>query len=312
MQFGLMTEPQMGGSYADLAFACQTAEQAGLVAFCRSDHYYWPGQPGLEATDAFTSLGGLARESSSIRLVVLVSPITFRHPAVIAKSAATLDQMSEGRFDLGMGTGWMDAEHAAFGLPFPPWKERFERLEESLQYLRASFSGTSYEGRYYRTDADAQPRPHGMRIIVGGSGPEKTPSLAGRFADEYNPFVSAPDALALKIERMRAVAREHGRDPKSITVSVMGPAMLAPTESRLQELLAGAAAFRNITVDELLDRWTKAGIPIGTPDEASPSFERLQEIGVERYYLQWLDLNDRKGIEELVSLATALKTPNTR
>jgi len=307
-----MTEPQMGGTYSDLAFACRTAEQANLESFCRSDHYYWPGKPGLEATDAFVSLGGLARESSRIRLVVLVTPITFRHPAVISKSAATLDQMSNGRLDLGVGTGWMDAEHAAFGLPFPPWKERFERLEESLQYLRASFAGTSFEGHYYHIDADAHPRPTGLRIVVGGSGPEKTPSLAGRFADEYNQFVTAPDTLGPKIEAMRSAATQHGRDPASITVSLMGPAMLAPNEARLQELLAGAAAFRNITVDELLGRWTKAGIPMGTPDQARSAFNRLEQAGVEKYYLQWLDLPDHRGIEELVSLASAIQTPAPR
>jgi alkanesulfonate monooxygenase SsuD/methylene tetrahydromethanopterin reductase-like flavin-dependent oxidoreductase (luciferase family) len=304
-----MTEPQMGGTYSDLAFACHAAEQAGLGSFCRSDHYYWPGKPGLDATDAFASLGGLARETGRIRLVVLVTPITFRHPAVIAKSAVTLDQMSEGRFDLGIGTGWMEAEHNAFGIPFPPWKERFERLEESLQYVRALFGGTSFDGRYYRTDADANPRPTGLRIVVGGSGAEKTPALAGRFADEYNQFVTSPDELGPKIVRMRAAATEHGRDPASIEVSVMGPAMLASNERRLQELLAKAAAFRNITVDELLERWTKSRIPMGTSEQAGPSLANLEKVGVEKYYLQWLDLSDHQGIEEQVSLAGSIQTP---
>lgn len=264
----------------------------------------------MDATDAFASLGGLARETSRIRLVVLVSPITFRHPAVIAKSAATIDQMSEGRFDLGLGTGWMEAEHNAFGISFPPWKERFERLEESLQYVRAQFGGTSFDGRYYRTDADANPRPTGLRIVVGGSGAEKTPALAGRFADEYNQFVTTNDALGPKIERMRAAAVEHGRDPASIAVSVMGPAMLASTERRFQELGANAAAFRNITVDELLERWTNSGIPMGTPEQARPSFAHLEAVGVQKYYLQWLDLSDHRGIEELVSLAGSIQTPD--
>jgi alkanesulfonate monooxygenase SsuD/methylene tetrahydromethanopterin reductase-like flavin-dependent oxidoreductase (luciferase family) len=306
MQFGLMTEPQMGGSYDDLLFACRTAEAAGLVGFYRSDHYYWPGRPGLEATDAFTTLGGLATQTATINLAVLVSPITFRHPAVIAKSAATLDQMTGGRFHLGVGTGWMEAEHDAFGLAFPPWKERFARLEESLQYLQASFAGESYEGRYYRTDADARPRPQGIRFIVGGSGPEKTPDLAGRYADEYNHFAVAPETLKVKIARMRESARHRGRDPDSIIVSVMGPAVLASNPARLGELLADAAAFRKITVDELVERWRRAGIPMGTPGEAGEAIGRLEEVGVDRYYLQWLDLTDRRGVEEIVTQAALL------
>jgi alkanesulfonate monooxygenase SsuD/methylene tetrahydromethanopterin reductase-like flavin-dependent oxidoreductase (luciferase family) len=306
MQFGLMTEPQMGGSYDDLLFACRAAEEAGLVGFYRSDHYYWAGRPGLDATEAFTTLGGLATQTSAIGLAVLVSPITFRHPAVIAKSAATLDQMTGGRFQLGVGTGWMEAEHQAFGLPFPPWKERFARLEESLQYLRASFAGGTFEGRFYRTDADARPRSDRIRLIVGGSGPEKTPVLAGRYADEYNHFAVAPETLKVRIDRMRESAAANGRDPTAINTSVMGPAVLAGTRARLDELLAEAAAFRKITVDELVERWTKAGIPMGSPEQAREAIGRLEAAGVQRYYFQWLDLTDRRGMEEQVTQAAGL------
>jgi alkanesulfonate monooxygenase SsuD/methylene tetrahydromethanopterin reductase-like flavin-dependent oxidoreductase (luciferase family) len=305
MQFSLMTEPQIGGSYLDLARAAHRAEEAGLGSFARADHYYWPTRP-MPTTDAFTSFGGLTQSLKSIRLAILVTPITFRHPAVIAKSAATLDEMSGGRFDLGVGTGWMEAEHQAFGIPFPPWKERFARLEEALQYLRASFTGQVFEGSYYRTDAEALPRPGHIRILVGGSGAEKTPSLAGRFADEYNHFSIAPADLAPKIARVREAALAAGRDPETVTMSVMGPAVLASSDVAFAELMAGAARFRNVTVEALTERWQKAGVPMGTPDQAATAFGALEEVGVEKYYLQWLDLTDHRGIDELLASVGSL------
>jgi alkanesulfonate monooxygenase SsuD/methylene tetrahydromethanopterin reductase-like flavin-dependent oxidoreductase (luciferase family) len=307
MLFVLMTEPQLGGTYDDLLFAAQRAEQAGLYGFSRSDHYYWSGEPGLPATDAFTTLGGLARETKRARLTVLVSPITFRHPAVIAKAAASIDEMSGGRFDLGVGTGWMEAEHTAFGIPFPPRKERFNRLEESLQYLRAAFTGATFAGKFYSFEADARPRPSGINLIVGGQGPQKTPVLAGRFADEYNHFAIAPEQLAPKIELMKEAASSAGRNPDDITVSVMGPAMLAPNEARLAELLNRAAAFRNITVNELEERWNTSSTPYGTADKVMGRIAGLADVGVTKYYLQWFDLPDRAAVEEQVELAAGLK-----
>ena len=297
----------MGGTYEDLLFAAQTAEEAGLAGFSRSDHYYWSGEPGLPATDAFTTLGGVARETRRVRLGVLVSPITFRHPAVIAKSAASIDEMSGGRFDLGVGTGWMEAEHNAFGLPFPPVKERFERLGEVLQYLRAAFGGESFNGRYFSFEADARPRPTGINLLVGGSGPHKTPTLAGRLADEYNQFAIAPDQLITKIEVMKAAAQEAGRNPDEITVSLMGPAMLAASDGRLAQLMTAAAAFRNVSVTELEDRWKSAQVPVGTPDRVAEALAAFSAVGVEKYYFQWFDLPDRDGIVEQVELAAGLK-----
>lgn len=300
MQFSLMTEPQLGGSYDDLARAAHRAEDAGLSSFARADHYYWPARP-MPTTDAFTSLGGLTQSLRSIRMAILVTPITFRHPAVIAKSAATLDEMSGGRFDLGVGTGWMEAEHQVFGLPFPSWKERFARLEESLQYIRASFTGQAFEGSFYRTDAEALPRPSHVRILVGGSGPEKTPTLAGRYADEYNHFAIAPADLAPKIARVREAATAAGRDPQSITISVMGPAVLASSTGVFAGLMAEAARFRNVTVEALTERWQKAGVPMGMPEQAASAFAAYEEVGVDRYYLQWLDVTDYRGLDALVS-----------
>ncbi len=306
MRFALMTEPQLGGGYDDLSFAARTAESAGLDTFARSDHYYWTKGDPVAATEAFSSLGGIARETSRIRLTVLVSPITFRHPSFIAKAAATLDQMSAGRFDLGIGTGWMEEEHHAFGIDFPAWKERFARLEEALAYVRASFDGEAFEGNFYRTTAAPLPRPSGLQVIVGGSGPDKTPNLAGRYADEYNMFVRPLEDLAVRREAMTEAARAAGRDPDQITISMMGPAVIAEDQAGLKSHLAKAAAFRDITVDALVDRWKKTGVPFGTVDEVTDAFGRLGEAGIDKYYLQWLQLDDHEGVSDLVSLADRL------
>ena len=306
MKFALMTEPQLGGTYSQLSAAAQLAEKVGFETFARSDHFYWTGDKPEAATEAFTSLGGIARETAAIRLTVLVSPITFRHPAVIAKAAATLDQMSNGRFDLGVGTGWMDAEHERYGIPFPPWRERFDRLEEGLQYLRAAFSGEEFAGRFYRTTADSLPRPTNLRLIVGGSGPEKTPALAGRFADEYNHFVNTADVIAPKIERMRVAAAKTDRDPDAIVVSVMGPAVVAESESELERLLKEGATMRRIDVPELRQRWETNGVPFGTVDQVQEKLAPLADVGVSKYYLQWLALSDSDGLGRFIEVSQQL------
>ncbi len=306
MQFFLMTEPQLGGGYDQLSWAARYAEDAGLAGFARSDHYYWRAGEPKTATEALTSLGGLTRETTRIRLAVLVSPITFRHPSNLAKAAATLDQMSGGRFDLGLGTGWMEQEHEAFGIPFPAWSERFGRLEEALGYVRAAFSGQEFEGKFYRLSGEVLPRPSGVRLIVGGTGPEKTPYLAGKYADEYNHFVNSVEVIAPKLEKVKEAALSSGRDPDGITFSVMGPAVLAAGQSALDRQLQKAAELRSITVDELTERWTTTGVPFGTPDQVAEAMGGLAAAGIDKYYLQWLDLDDSEGLASLVDLAATL------
>ncbi|MEX1044295.1 MAG: LLM class flavin-dependent oxidoreductase, partial [Acidimicrobiia bacterium] len=247
MRYSLMTEPQLGGTYDQLLELALWAEAEGMVSFARSDHYYSSREPRPDATDAFATLAGLARETTSIRLCVLVSPISFRHPAVIAKTAATIDQMSGGRLDLGVGTGWMDLEHDVLGLPFPEWPERFERLSEALPYLRAAFEDdhASISGNFYSIDAEVRPRPTGTRLVVGGSGAVKTPTLAGTYADEYNHFPASADELAPKIEVLRRAAEEAGRDPEAIEVTIMGPVITGRDEADFRQRLARAASERD-------------------------------------------------------------------
>lgn len=298
-----MTEPQLGGTYADLLAAARWTETNGLVSFARSDHYYSGRVPTPAATDAFTTLGGLARETTSLRLCVLVSPITFRHPAVIAKAAATVDEMSGGRLDLGVGTGWMELEHRAFGMDFPRRTERFDRLVETLEYLEAAFGDGpgSYTGRYYRFEANALPKPTGTRIVVGGSGATRTPTLAGLHAHEYNSFIDTPGNARPRIEVMRRSAGQAGRDPDSVMVSMMGPVFAAPDHASYRELLDRQAKQRDLTPKEFEARMLTEGTPIGTPERVGETLAELAAVGVSRIYLQWFDLADLSGLDLLWS-----------
>lgn len=306
MRFSLMTEPQLGGTYDQLLTLARWAEEKGLVSFARSDHYYVGRQPTPDATDAFATLAGLARDTTDIRLCVLVAPVTFRHPAVVAKTAATIDQMSGGRLDLGIGTGWMDLEHEVFGLPFPDFGERFARLEETLGYLEAAFSDghARFEGTHYSLDAVVGPTPTGIRIVVGGSGKRRTPTLAGVHADEYNHLVAPPEAIAPKIATMRRAAEEAGRDPAAVEVTVMGPIFAGRDRAEFDEKVRSAAEIRDEEPAALVERWESLGVVMGTPDQVTEKIDALSAAGVDRYYLQWLDVEDLEGLEVTYAIAT--------
>lgn len=293
MEFGLMVEPQVGGGYEDLLRLARWSEDRGLAAFARSDHYLNMGA-SAPTTDAFAATAGLARETERIDLTVLVSPITFRHPAVLAKSAATIAEMSGGRFCLGVGTGWMQSEHDAFGIDLPDMRERFERLFEALAYIRAAISGGGgFTGRHYRLDAvEVLPRPKRLPIVVGGTGKTKTPTMAGRFADEFNMIVSPPDLVADRVETMRSAAREAGRDPDDILVSVMGQAFVAADEEAYRALIADMAATRERTPEAMEHALAERGYPRGTPEQARAALEAFAAVGVGRFYVQRFDTLD--------------------
>lgn len=297
MRFSLMTEPHLGGTYDQQLEAARWVEAEGLVSFARCDHYLSGADPTPDATDAFAALAGLARETSDIRLCVLVTPITFRHPAVIAKNAATLDQMSGGRFDLGVGTGWMELEHTAYGLPFPEWPERWSRFEEALDYLDAAFGPgvAEYSGEHYSLHADVKPKPVGIRIVIGGSGRQRTPRLAGTRADEYNFFICPVDEARAKIEVMREAAGS-----RSVEATVMGPAIAGTSDERYRERLGKWASRREMTPEVAEKTFIERGLLVGTPDRVAEQIAALEEAGVQRVYLQWLDLDDLDGMRDTV------------
>jgi alkanesulfonate monooxygenase SsuD/methylene tetrahydromethanopterin reductase-like flavin-dependent oxidoreductase (luciferase family) len=288
MEFGLFIEPQLGGSYRRLVELAQWAENEGLDAFARSDHYLH-GETSAHATDAIVSLAGVASETDSIRLISLVSPITFRHPAVMAKAATTLDEISGGRFTLGVGTGWMESEHEAFGMDLPPLGERFDRLAEALAYIRAVFDGGgTIEGEYYSLHApEVSPAAsEGLGIVIGGSGKRKTPTLAGRFADEYNMFVTDTETIAQRLDLMRESATRAGRNPDEILISVAGPGFVYEDEAAHLESLTERGAKKDQSPDEYAAFLDERNIPHGTPEHARDAIKRLAEVGVGRYYVQ--------------------------
>jgi F420-dependent oxidoreductase-like protein len=306
-QLRIFTEPQQGATYDDLLTVTQRAEQLGFGAFFRSDHYLAMGG-ALEAgglpgpTDAWITLAGLARDTSRIRLGTLVTSATFRRPGPLAISVAGVDQMSQGRVELGLGAGWYEQEHQAYGVPFPSLDERFERLEEQLEVISGlwSASGTAYsfEGRHYRVaDSPALPKPvqpGGIPIIVGGGGPRRTPELAARFASEYNaPFLSV-ERFTEQRERVIDACRAIDRDPATVTWSAAAVVCVGADDDEVRR--RAEAIGRD--PDELRDN----GVA-GTPSEAAATLERWWAAGAQRLYLQVLDLADLEHLDAIASLA---------
>jgi len=226
----VFTEPQQGASYGDLLAVAQRAETLGYGAFFRSDHFLaMGGGDGLPGpTDAWVTLGGIARETSTIRLGTLVTSATFRLPGPLAISVAQVDDMANGRVELGLGAGWYQQEHEAYGIEFPPLGERFDRLEEQLEIITGMWStpvGDTFEspgGHYPVIASPALPKPvqSPVPIIIGGGGPKRTPALAARFATEFNaPFVPR-DFFVTQTDRVRAACEVIHRDPSTMTFSV--------------------------------------------------------------------------------------------
>ena len=308
MELGLFVEPQMGGSYDRLVELARWAEDFGLDAFARSDHYLHMDH-SADATDALVSLAGVAVETSRIRLVTLVSPITFRHPAIMAKAATTIDEISGGRFSLGVGTGWMQSEHDAFGLDLPPLGERFARLEESLAYITTVFAGGgSTKGDYYSFDhpSVSPAASNGLQIVVGGNGPRKTPRLAGAFADEYNMFVTDHDTLEQRLEVMREAALEAGRNPNDILISFAGPGFVYATDKEHRQALEQRGAKRDMSPDEYAAFLDARSVPHGTPDQASSAIQQMASWGVGRFYVQDISPLDEIDLDHLDMLFSAL------
>jgi F420-dependent oxidoreductase-like protein len=295
MRIALMIEGQQGLHYEELLALAETAEASGFEAFFRSDHYLsFPGPPGRPATDAWTTLAGLARETRTIRLGVLVSPVTFRHPGTFAKIVATVDEMSGGRVEAGMGAGWNEAEHRAHGLPFPPIAERAAMLEEALEIVKGLWSGPdgwSYAGRYWTIeDAHFAPKPvqrPAPPIIVGGEGTPRGLRIAARHADEFNCSSSGPERVRDRFAALDAACRAIGRDPATIRRSAMVGVLVGRTEREFEARRAALAAEVGPLPDA--EAWLAARAErwiIGTPEQAQAMARRYAEAGCERLMLQ--------------------------
>jgi F420-dependent oxidoreductase-like protein len=294
MKLRIFTEPQQGADYETLRNVAVAAEDLGFDAFFRSDHYLRIGDvPGLPGpTDAWATLAALAVETSRVRLGTLMTAATFRLPGPLAITVAQVDQMSGGRVEFGLGAGWYEAEHAAYGIPFPPVGERFDMLEEQLAVITGLW-GTpegeafSFDGAHYRvSDSPALPKPTQRPrppVLLGGSGARRTPRLAARFADEFNvPFQSIQDSAA-GFARIREACEAAGRYPASMTYSVAQTVCCGKDEAEFRRRAAA------IGLEPAQAREHGLG---GTPGEVVAKIAEFAEIGAERVYLQVLDLSD--------------------
>ncbi|WP_127354963.1 LLM class F420-dependent oxidoreductase [Actinacidiphila soli] len=300
MDLRIFTEPQQGATYDTLLKVAQATEELGFDAFFRSDHYLSMGDSdGLPGpTDAWITLAGLARETKRIRLGTLMTAATFRLPGVLAIEVAGVDQMSGGRVELGIGAGWYEEEHTAYGIPFP--KEKFARLEEQLAIVTGLWSTPvgqrfSFEGTYYQLkDSPALPKPAQAKVpvLIGGHGAKRTPRLAARYADEFNvPFASVEDSDR-QFARVREAADAEGRKAGEIVYSNA----LVTCVGRTDAEVARRAAAIGREVDQL-----KAEGLAGTPAEVVDKIRRYAEVGATRFYLQILDLDDLDHLELISS-----------
>ena len=298
MRYALMTEPQQGLSYDEILAIVRTAEEVGLEAFFRSDHYAsFPGDSGLPTTDAWTTIGGLARETAAIHLGVLVSPVTFRIPGSLAKVIQTADEMSGGRIEAGFGAGWNDEEHAQLGIPFPPIAERYDMLEEQMALIHGLWTepdGWSYEGEHWQVRGakrhgeiarGGRRHPH---IIFGGKGGPRLAALVARYGDEFNLNSAKPEDAGPAYARVRDACREVGRDPDELVYSAMTGVLVAETEEDLRtrvhdlmSMLGRAGADADDWLAERRGRWV-----MGTPEQAHERVAALEAAGTQRVMLQ--------------------------
>ena len=303
LDFRVFVEPQQGATYSDQLAVARTAEAAGYSAFFRSDHFTAMSGDGLPGpTDSWVTLGGIARETTSIRLGTLVTSATFRYPGPLAIAVAQVDEMSGGRVELGLGAGWFEAEHKAYAIPFPPLGERFDRLTEQLSIITGLWTTPAgktfdYSGTHYTVaDSPALPKPVQSPhppIIIGGAGAKRTPALTAAFAAEFNIPFAPLDVAKTQYERVAAALADAGRAAESLTYS----AAFVVCAGRDDQEIARRAAAIGREVDEL-----RGNSPlVGTPAEIADKLGPYLQLGVQRVYLQVLDMSDLEHIDFFAS-----------
>lgn len=294
MDFRVFCEPQQGATYDQQLAVAKAAEALGFSAFFRSDHYLAMSGDGMPGpTDSWITLAGIARETTTIRLGTLVTSATFRHPGPLAISVAEVDAMSGGRVEFGIGAGWFEAEHRAYAIPFPGLRERFDRLEEQLDIITGLWDTPlgerfSYTGTHYVVDdSPALPKPMQRPyppIIIGGGGARRTPALAARFASEFNLAFPTLDFTQLQLGRVREACEAAGRSPDDLVYSA---AFVVCAGADDAEIARRAEAIGRAS-DEL-----RSNSPlVGTPAQIVDQLGAFADAGVQRVYLQLLDLSD--------------------
>jgi F420-dependent oxidoreductase-like protein len=299
MEFRVFVEPQQGASYTDQLAVAQTAEQLGFTAFFRSDHYLAMSGDGLPGpTDSWVTLGAIARETSNIRLGTLVTSATFRYPGPLAIAVAQVDAMSDGRVEFGLGSGWFEKEHEAYGIPFPPVRERFDRLSEQLAIMTGLWTTKpgetfDYAGEHYTVaGSPALPKPAQSPhppIVIGGVGAKRTPALAAKFAAEFNIAFQPLDVAKAQYARVAEAVAAAGRPAEAIVYS----AAFVICAGRDDAEVARRAAAIGRDVEELRSNSPLVGTPAEIVDKLGP----WRDIGSQRVYTQLLDLSDMAHLE---------------
>jgi F420-dependent oxidoreductase-like protein len=298
LEIAIMLEGQNGLTWPRWQKLAAAVEDLGFVGLYRSDHFTNADGPDKDSLELWTSLAWLAGHTKRIEFGPLVSPVSFRHPAMTARMAVAVDDLSGGRLTLGMGAGWQEREHTMFGFDLLDMKSRFARFEEGLEVvtcLLKSDAPVTFEGKYYQlrgaTLLPRPSRPGGPPILIGGNGEKKTLSLVAKYAGEWNAVFQPVENLARLNARLDGLLKAEGRTPKSVRRSLMTGLRFYQTKKKLDEGLAA----RKQTVEELRQR----GIVVGVGEQIKEQLAELGEIGLQRVMLQWMDLDDLKGLAAL-------------
>jgi len=304
MRFAVMIEGQEDVGWHDWVAIARVCERLGFEALFRSDHYgSVEGVATRGSLDAWATLSALAAVTSTLRLGTLVSPATFRHPSVLAKSAVTADHISGGRVEVGIGTGWNEAEHRAYGFRFPSMRERMDRLAEQLEIVTRSWQDGAYSfaGEHWSVEElDALPKPvqSPLPLLMGGAAKARGAALAARYADEYNVVHAAPEEAAAARERLAAACRDAGRDPATLRFSLMHALLIGADEADLRSRADRLAEWSPapVSLEELRGEWIA-----GTPDQVIARLREYEAVGVERVMLQHLLHRDEAALELFAS-----------
>jgi F420-dependent oxidoreductase-like protein len=296
LEVAIMIEGQDGIDWRRWQRLVQTVEGLGYAGLFRSDHFTNPTGPVLDALELWSSLTWLADNTSRIEFGPLVSPVSFRHPVITAWQASAVDNLAGGRLRLGIGAGWQEREHETYGFDLLDTDRRFARFEEALQVvilLLQSDEPVSFDGEFYRLrDAALMPRspcPGGPPIVIGGNGPRRTLPLAARYADEWNAVLVTSERFIELDARLDELLQEVGRPPEQVRRTLMTRAVSGRSTADVERKLAGQSA------DELRGR----GAIVGTAPEVAEQLGRLEEAGVQRVMLQWLETDDIDGLEAM-------------
>jgi F420-dependent oxidoreductase-like protein len=293
VRLALMIEGQEGPTWDDWVALAEACEANGIEALFRSDHYVSGFDESRPVLDAWTTIAGLAARTTKLELGTLVSPVTFRHPAVLARSAATADEISGGRITLGIGAGWMEREHEAYGFDFETAGGRISRLAEQVEIVHRLLREDSvdFTGEHYRLEHAPGLRRPDLPILVGGSVKPGTTGPAVRFADEYNTFFATVEEVRERKAGLDEACERAGRDPATLRYSLMAPLVVGEDKAALREAARRTGARFGREPDEVLERYGERG-PVGTVDQVVERLKEIEAIGYERVMLQHLAHDD--------------------